>query len=120
MSSARKETSDTTGACKGCGAHLDYTPGTSQVKCEYCGVQNEIAVKWAGVNQAASSIESSSKGNKIIFSPVKTREWDRSLSNGQVKKPRNGCFAIFLYLIVIPLAVLFFFFIFMIIYKAKG
>jgi hypothetical protein len=28
--------------CKDCGAILKFAPGTSSLKCEYCGVQNEI------------------------------------------------------------------------------
>jgi LSD1 subclass zinc finger protein len=28
--------------CKDCGAVLKYAPGTESLKCEYCGVQNEI------------------------------------------------------------------------------
>lgn len=31
--------------CNGCGAKLTYAPGTQNLSCEYCGAQNEIAVK---------------------------------------------------------------------------
>lgn len=29
-------------ACRGCGATLDYAPGTSSLKCTYCGAENPI------------------------------------------------------------------------------
>jgi len=29
-------------ACKGCGATLDFAPGTSSLKCTYCGAENPI------------------------------------------------------------------------------
>jgi len=29
--------------CKECGALLKYAPGTTHLKCEYCGAVNEIA-----------------------------------------------------------------------------
>lgn len=28
--------------CKDCGAHLKFAPGTSHLKCEYCGAENKI------------------------------------------------------------------------------
>ncbi|TLZ53433.1 MAG: hypothetical protein E6K18_00070 [Methanobacteriota archaeon] len=31
--------------CKNCGAKVDYAPGTSSLKCPYCGTENEIAVE---------------------------------------------------------------------------
>src|SRR5881409_2977844 len=31
--------------CKNCGANLDYAPGSSSLKCQYCGTENEIAVE---------------------------------------------------------------------------
>jgi LSD1 subclass zinc finger protein len=32
-------------ACKGCGASLEYSPGTTSLRCPYCGAENEIAVE---------------------------------------------------------------------------
>ncbi len=31
--------------CKNCGANLDYAPGTTSLKCQYCGTENEITVE---------------------------------------------------------------------------
>ena len=31
--------------CKNCGAKLDYAPGTTSLKCPYCGTENAIAVE---------------------------------------------------------------------------
>jgi LSD1 subclass zinc finger protein len=31
--------------CKQCGAKLVYAPGTTSLKCEYCGAENEIHVE---------------------------------------------------------------------------
>jgi len=31
--------------CRNCGANLDYAPGTTSLKCQYCGTENEIAVE---------------------------------------------------------------------------
>ncbi len=31
--------------CKGCGANLEYAPGTSNLQCPYCGAENQIAVQ---------------------------------------------------------------------------
>jgi LSD1 subclass zinc finger protein len=36
------ETAVGTFACSGCGADLTYQPGTSNLKCQYCGTENEI------------------------------------------------------------------------------
>jgi len=31
--------------CRNCGANLDYHPGTTSLKCQYCGTENEITVE---------------------------------------------------------------------------
>ncbi|HEX8341438.1 MAG TPA: hypothetical protein VF624_11065 [Tepidisphaeraceae bacterium] len=37
--------------CKNCGATLTFAPGTRGLKCQYCGVLNEIAVSAAAVEE---------------------------------------------------------------------
>ena len=41
--------------CTGCGAKLEFAPGTSTLKCPYCGVQNAIAE--ASSEQKAQALE---------------------------------------------------------------
>lgn len=164
MSNAQKEPNGTNGACKGCGAHLNYFPGSTQVKCEYCGVQNEIIIKRERVSpnvdplsilnehfsidtsnyksikcenchssvrihpnsRAAKcplcatplNIDSLNRGNSIISSSVKRSELEKVWAEGQVKKPRNGCFAMILYVIIIPVVILFFIMLFIGMFKS--
>jgi LSD1 subclass zinc finger protein len=42
-------------ACTGCGAKLEFAPGTSSLKCPYCGAQNAIAE--ASGEQKAKALE---------------------------------------------------------------
>jgi LSD1 subclass zinc finger protein len=43
---------DKTFACASCGAQLEYAPGTSMLKCPYCGHENPIAASpWARVEE---------------------------------------------------------------------
>lgn len=37
--------------CKGCSASLVYKPGTTNLKCEYCGAENEIEVSNAEIKE---------------------------------------------------------------------
>lgn len=37
--------------CSGCGAELKYKPGTTQITCEYCGAQNEIAASSVAIEE---------------------------------------------------------------------
>jgi LSD1 subclass zinc finger protein len=41
--------------CTGCGAKLEFAPGTSSLKCPYCGAQNAIAE--ASSEQKAKALE---------------------------------------------------------------
>jgi LSD1 subclass zinc finger protein len=41
--------------CKGCGAILHFAPGTNSLKCQYCGVANEIVL--AEVNGVIQSVD---------------------------------------------------------------
>ncbi len=38
-------------ACRGCGASLEYAPGTTNLKCPYCGAENEIKVETGPVEE---------------------------------------------------------------------
>lgn len=42
--------------CQGCGAVLHYQPGTSNLKCLYCGTENQI-VENAGIGTAIHTID---------------------------------------------------------------
>jgi DNA-directed RNA polymerase subunit M/transcription elongation factor TFIIS len=44
-------------ACKDCGALLKFKPGTSNLACEYCGAQNEIAQPQVKVDVKENSLE---------------------------------------------------------------
>ncbi|WP_442589262.1 zinc finger domain-containing protein [Pedobacter sp. AW31-3R] len=75
------EANGTTGVCKGCGAHLNYTPGKSQVKCEYCGVQNEIVVNRENVNRAADPFSILKEHLSIDTSGYKSIKCQKCQSN---------------------------------------
>ncbi len=38
-------------ACKGCGATLDFAPGTTSLKCNYCGAENPISLVEAPIEE---------------------------------------------------------------------
>ncbi len=38
-------------ACRGCGATLDFAPGTRSLKCSYCGAENPIEVEEAPIEE---------------------------------------------------------------------
>lgn len=42
MTSSKAEQTTSTFGCTNCGADLKYAPGTTHLKCDYCGTKNEI------------------------------------------------------------------------------
>ena len=43
--------------CKNCAAKLVFAPGTSSLKCEFCGTQNEIVIDKDALNDATREID---------------------------------------------------------------
>ena len=51
MQTTTNQTSELKKSCINCGAELVYKPGTSQLKCEYCGHEQEIAANENGFEE---------------------------------------------------------------------
>ena len=43
--------------CFNCGAHLTFAPGTTSLKCEYCGALNEIKIDESALEDAVKEID---------------------------------------------------------------
>lgn len=43
--------------CCNCGAHLTFAPGTTSLKCEYCGALNEIKIDEQALQEAVKEID---------------------------------------------------------------
>ncbi len=51
MQTSAEQKSELKKSCKNCGAELLYAPGTTELKCEYCGYKQEIAASDLGFEE---------------------------------------------------------------------